>query len=267
MMHVILDSVVTGPQSQKHCEPTRVCSGFCRRCGREHGLDSGRARDHGRELMRILEREKRIDWHLPREQSDPCLATDYLFGPARGQMFGVLEYMDERGHPGVARAFSGQYNGSWHVQGWVDPLVDTGVMDRISLPVERRIKALGKRIAGLAENSSLRKELVNERRTLSRNLMQRLHGLYLLSNFRGETRSMRDVFLGSGNMPTGTGDCCAPKLLNHAVQNRLTPLGIAEFYWGLTNRSGSKRQGIFYPACTEKCRPILGFMLCGLSGT
>ncbi len=266
-MHLVPNTMITSTQSQPHGETIPVCSGFCRRCGREHRLDAGRARGHGRELMRILGREKRIDWHLPQERADPCLATDYLFGPARGQMFGVLEYVDERGNIGVARAFSGQYNGIWHVKGWVDPLVDTGAMDRICQPVERRVKALGGRIAGLDEASSLREELVHERRTLSRNLMQELHGLYTLSNFRGETRSLKDAFLGSGNMPTGTGDCCAPKLLNHAVQNKLTPLGIAEFYWGLTNRSGSKRQGMFYPACTEKCRPILGFMLCGLSGT
>jgi hypothetical protein len=182
-------------------------------------------------------------------------------------MFGIMEYVDARGTPGIARAFSGQYNGMWHVEGWVDPLVDTMAMDRICQPVERRIKALGRRIAGLAESSLLYRELVQERRSLSRNLMQEIHGLYILSNFRGETRTLQDVFLGSGNMPTGTGDCCAPKLLNHAVKNRFTPLGIAEFYWGRTNRSASRLHGRFYPACAEKCRPILGFMLCGLSGT
>ncbi|WP_462325168.1 hypothetical protein [Desulfoplanes sp.] len=214
--------------------------------------------------MRELERSARIDWHVPAERADPRLATSCLFGPARGQMFGVMEYLDGRGNIGVARAFSGQYNGIWHVQGWVDPIVDTREMCRISRPVECRIKELGARIAGLSGDATSRRQLIEERRTLSRELMKAIHGLYKLSNFRGETRPIGDVFLGPNGMPTGVGDCCAPKLLNHAIQNRFIPLGIAEFYWGLENRSGTKKHGGFYPACLEKCRPILGFMLCGL---
>ena len=216
--------------------------------------------------MRKLEQTGRIDWQTPTENADPRFTTQYLTGPARGQMFGVMEYADDRGNAGIARAFSGQYNSNWHVDGWVDPIVDTREMDRISRPVESRIKELGRTIAGLPENSASRRELVCERRTLARELMQEIHGLYRLSNFRGETRPIAEVFLGSGGMPTGIGDCCAPKLLNHAVKHGFTPLGIAEFYWGRENRSGSKKHGRFYPACVEKCRPILGFMLCGLPG-
>ncbi|WP_231702156.1 hypothetical protein [Desulfoplanes formicivorans] len=225
----------------------------------------GHARDLCRGLMLELEQTKRIDWHVPPKQADPRLTTDYLFGPARGQMFGVMEYVDDRGQVGCAKAFSGQYNGIWHVDGWVGPLVDTSEMDRISRPVERTIKELGRTIAGLSDDDPLRRDLVNKRRALSKGLMKKIHGLYTVSNFRGETRLMADVFEGPGGMPTGTGDCCAPKLLNHAVHNQWIPLGIAEFYWGLENRSGSKKHGRFYPACTEKCQPILGFMLCGLA--
>lgn len=267
MNHLLGDEIAARETTRTLGEPSRACSGFCRRCGQEHALGPGRAREHCRELMRILKREGRVDWLLPPDKADPRLETTYLFGPARGQMFGIMEYADARGNPGIARAFSGQYNGKWHVDGWVDPIVDTTAMERISQPVERRIKELGRQIAGLAETSSLYRELVRERRSLSRNLMQEIHGLYFLSNFCGETRSLKDVFLSSGNMPTGTGDCCAPKLLNHAVRNRLTPLGIAEFYWGRANRSKTRIHGRFYPACMEKCRPILGFMLCGLSET
>lgn len=242
------------------------CFGWCSRCNRVHGLPQGHARALCREVMHHLEQDRRLDWHVPRALADPRLSTDYLFGPARGQMFGVMEYVDHQGHIGYAKAFSGQYNGIWHVDGWVDPLVDTRAMDRLCRPVERKIKDLGRTIAGLGHNDPRRKELMRQRRTLSRQLMHRIHGLYTISNFRGETRLMADVFTGQGGMPSGTGDCCAPKLLNLAVQNGWIPLGIAEFYWGETNRSGSKQHGRFYPACTEKCQPILGFMLCGLPG-
>ncbi|MFZ1986822.1 MAG: hypothetical protein WAU91_20595, partial [Desulfatitalea sp.] len=60
------------------------------------------------------------------------------------------------------------------------------------------------------------------------------------------------------------GDCCAPKLLNAAAKQKLAPKSLAEIFWGRTNRSGTRQQGIFYTACPEKCQPILGFMLCGI---
>ena len=94
--------------------------------------------------------------------------------------------------------------------------------------------------------------------------MQDIHSLYLLTNFHGETANLYQVYADQNGIPTGTGDCCAPKLLNYAAKNRLIPLGIAEFYWGRENRSGSRRHGAFYSSCKEKCEPILGFMLCGL---
>jgi hypothetical protein len=94
--------------------------------------------------------------------------------------------------------------------------------------------------------------------------MQDIHRLYTLTNFRGELRPLTEAFTASGGIPTGTGDCCAPKLLNQAIQKCLLPLGMAEFYWGRENSSQTRHHGRFYPSCDTKCTPILGFMLCGL---
>jgi len=76
-----------------------------------------------------------------------------------------------------------------------------------------------------------------------------------------ETRPLTELL--SGNIPTGAGECCAPKLLNYAALNGLKPVGLSEFYWGKENKSGTRQHKQFYPACVEKCQPILGFMLCG----
>ena len=65
------------------------------------------------------------------------------------------------------------------------------------------------------------------------------------------------------NMPAGTGDCCAPKLLNYAAVEGLIPLSLIEFYYGRGNKSGTKKHRHFYPPCTEKCAPILTYMLRG----
>lgn len=107
--------------------------------------------------------------------------------------------------------------------------------------------------------------LRNKRKKLSRELMVKLHSLYRVTNFRAQTVSLSDAFRYDKGIPTGTGDCCAPKLLNQAAVLGLKPVGLAEFFWGKENRSGTRQHGQFYPCCIEKCRPILGFMLCGLS--
>ena len=65
-------------------------------------------------------------------------------------------------------------------------------------------------------------------------------------------------------LPTGTGDCCAPKLLHYAATHNLKPLAMAEFWWGESSVNGEKIQGEFYGACVERCQPLMGFLLSGL---
>ena len=233
------------------------CAGFCRHCGREHSLPAGPAVPHALALMDELARRGNIAGG-----GDPRLGLDYLFGPARGQMFGVLVCLDGAGNERALRAFSGQYNGIWEVPGWVPPILDPERFRETVRDDEPRIKALTARIGGLAVDDPERPRLLALRRELSRSLMERIFGLYALANFRGERRPLADVFLG-GSMPTGTAECCAPKLLHHAALRGLAPVGLAEFYLGRENRSGTRAHGQFFAPCEEKCRPILGFLLCG----
>lgn len=240
------------------------CAGYCRRCGRDHALGPGSSRSAALALMTELEEQWRLDLDTPATAASPRNSLDYLFGPARGQMFGVLECRRPDGGRQVLRAFSGQYNGQWQVAGWVPPLFDETTWQATSRATEPLIKELGRRLAPLAAGDPRRLPLLQERRLLSQHLMKELHAVYRLHNFRGQTKSLTEVFLGPGGLPTGAGDCCAPKLLNHAARLQLTPLGISEFYLGRPNRSATRRHGHFYAACATKCRPILGFLLCGL---
>lgn len=240
--------------------------GYCRRCQCWHRLGPGETVSACRELMERLEREGTIDLFGDANAPKPALSTDYLFGPARGKMFGILEGHNQDGQRRLLYAFSGQYNGRWLVPGWVPPLFDIAAFEALNTPAEKGIKELGRemeRLRGDAENFV---RLRRERLALSRQLMRDLHHLYRLRNWRGEELAMAEAFLGPGGMPTGTGDCCAPKLLAAALALGLTPLGLSEFYWGRENRSGTRHHGTFSPACPEKCAPILGFLLCGLEG-
>jgi tRNA pseudouridine32 synthase / 23S rRNA pseudouridine746 synthase len=106
------------------------------------------------------------------------------------------------------------------------------------------------------------RELKTQRKALSRQLQAQLHTAYALTNFMGQTRSLQEV-ITNGSMPTGTGDCCAPKLLHYAATHGLKPIALAEFWWGTA--TSDKIPGKFYEACAERCQPLMGFLLSGLS--
>jgi hypothetical protein len=247
------------------CSRIISASGYCKSCNIMHGLPMGTAYNHCRELIQHFLANESIDLTSP-AKSDPRLSTAYLFGEARGKMFGILECRRADGSTQVIRAFSGQYNGLWEVPGWAPPLFDTEEFRSVNDATERHIKKLGRLLESEQPNSPAWLDLRRERRNLSQGLMRDLHAIYRLTNFHGTTSTLADAYNGSNGMPTGTGDCCAPKLLNFAAAEHLTPVSLAEFYWGLDNKSGSRRHGRFYPSCREKCQPILGYLLCGLKG-
>ena len=248
----------------KDAEEPGSCSSFCHDCETIHQLPCGTASFFCHKLMTELERSKRIDYE--HSTPEPKFSTDYLYGSARGQMFGVMVCRHQNGTVGTIKAFSGQYDGTWLVKGWVPPLFNVKKMESLCINVEKEIKRLGRTIEACAHEPLTVKQLIKDRRILSQNLMAKIHSLYTLPNFKGESAPLTKVFHGTGKgIPTGTGDCCAPKLLAYAAHHHLTPIGLAEFFWGRKNRSQSKLHKNFYPACKEKCEPILGYMLCGLN--
>ncbi|MBU4236946.1 MAG: hypothetical protein KKD78_08860 [Proteobacteria bacterium] len=251
-------------QQKKKSQQERIAEGFCLDCGVEHSFHEGSARTHCRELMQFMEEEKRIDILATRGQEDSQLTTATLFGEARGKMFGVMVCRAADGSERLLRAFSGQYNGNWQVVGWAPPLFNVEIFTMIYADIEPQIKHLGRELQHAEHGSPRWKDLMNRRKQLSQRWMQEIHTLYSLTNFRGQKRPLNEVFTGTGGIPTGTGDCCAPKLFNQAVKENLQPLGLTEFYWGRENASQTRQHGRFYPSCASKCAPILGFMLCGL---
>ncbi|ALF52673.1 pseudouridine synthase [Nostoc piscinale CENA21] len=104
------------------------------------------------------------------------------------------------------------------------------------------------------------RELKQQRKTLSRQLQTEMHAAYSLMNFFGQSLTLQQLM--PDGLPTGTGDCCAPKLLHYAATHHLKPLAMAEFWWGKS--SGDKVQGEFYEACAERCQPLMGFLLSGM---
>lgn len=239
-----------------------AAQGTCGICGSDYAMNVGYAAQYVERLFETLTRKKRIDFAVSDDEADPRLSTDYLWGDARGQMFGILVVRNSDGETGLLKAFSGQYNGIWEVDGWVPPLIDVSAFERVTAPVERLIKRIGSQIEAMPKGSPGQKKLIGKRKILSQALMKDIHAMYMVPNKCGDVRSLPEIVTGEGGIPTGTGDCCAPKLLGYAAKHSLIPLGLAEFYVGKENKSGTRKHGGVYAACKEKCERIMGYLLC-----
>ncbi|MBR5835395.1 MAG: hypothetical protein IKY66_04440 [Bacteroidales bacterium] len=100
---------------------------------------------------------------------------------------------------------------------------------------------------------------------MSDELQRWIFDQYIVNNAAGEKSSILDIFQQKGLMPPGgTGDCAAPKLLNHAFINGLTPVAMGEFWYGQSPATAVRTHGHFYPSCTSRCYPLLSYMLEGL---
>lgn len=311
----------------------------------------------------------------------PGVSTKSLYRDEGGKMFGVLVVEDAAGRVGFLKAFSGQYERRWAVEGFVPPVFDVALREAVEPPAEVVVKELTARSVaarsapallaareGLAEldvrhareraelkrlhterkraRDAVRNSLSPEERAgvrgaadqhhtsrraplhsptrpspdashrplptgevglaeqsraddrerraqqarfreerdaalatlkpLERHLaaldrlrplvsliaMRRIWDSYVLRNFAGEAAPLRSFF--EIDPPSGAGDCAAPKLLMHALRLGLKPLALAEFWWGAPPPAGARVEGMYFPACREKCAPILPFMLRGL---
>ena len=105
--------------------------------------------------------------------------------------------------------------------------------------------------------------LKKARQQLSNKLQRQVFSGYDLKNWQGESRSLASFFPDK-QPPGGAGDCAGPKLLHYALEQQLTPIAMAEFWWGALPKETIRHHGHYYPACRGKCHPILPFMLKGI---
>ena len=108
--------------------------------------------------------------------------------------------------------------------------------------------------------------LKEERKNRSIALQQWIFRQFRLLNAHGETKDIEQIFAETArrNPPAGTGECAAPKLLQHAYLQGLQPLAMAEWWWGDSPKGEIRRHGHYYPSCRHKCEPILHHMLQGV---
>ncbi len=133
---------------------------------------------------------------------------------------------------------------------------------RLKLHWAERIEELRRKVA---EKEAETEKLKKERARKSDALQKWIFDSFIVSDATGRKASIRDIFASKGLVPPGgTGECAAPKLLNHAYSLGLKPLAMGEFWYGKASETAVRVHGHFYPSCTSKCGPLLEFMLNGL---
>ena len=115
--------------------------------------------------------------------------------------------------------------------------------------------------------SSQIEALKAERRNRSAALQQKLFQQFNFLNAKGETKNLCAIFEETAQKtpPAGAGECAAPKLLQYAYLSGLSPIAMAEFWWGESPKTEIRHHGYYYPSCRGKCEPILRHMLQGLN--
>ena len=190
----------------------------------------------------------------------------------KGKMFGVL--VVEKPTPCVSPPLQGESEGVFFLAAYsgllagrndwpffVPPVYDAQQPDGHFKTTEREIS--------LTTHLS---PLISKK--MSQDLQLWLFHQYQLLNARGEVKDLVDIWQSYYSRPKlrqkfplppgGTGDCCAPKLLQYAYQQGLKPVCMAEFWWGTTTKEEIRQHLNYYPACRGKCKPILTWMLQGL---
>ncbi|UKK48268.1 RluA family pseudouridine synthase [Prevotella sp. E9-3] len=208
--------------------------------------------------------------------------SELLADAQRGKMFGVLivEQGKESGLSYIA-AYSGLLAGRNDWPFFVPPVFDAQQPDGHFKQTERLISSINAQLSQLSSSSTSPSTcssevlaLKQQRKQLSEELQLWLFSQYRMLNALGEIKDLVEIWRDYHRLPKiqqrfplppgGSGDCCAPKLLQYAYQHGLSPVAIAEFWYGASPKGEIRHHGQFYPACRGKCLPILTHMLKGL---
>lgn len=169
-------------------------------------------------------------------------------------------------------AYSGVVNGLEDTEEYfVPPIYDLQKPDDFYLQKDEEITLINKRIIEIEArvhdtDKILLKEMAMlkaQRHQMSIALQKEIFSHFNICNSQRQYKNVIDVFADAkrGLPPGGTGECAAPRLLQYAFEHGLSPLALAEFWYGRTPKQQLRIHGRFYPSCIEKCSPLLHYMI------
>lgn len=186
----------------------------------------------------------------------------YDFRSRQGKMFGVLVIQKAANDYAYIGTVSGRLARNSVCDNFIpsvfDDSVDDFFMDRGMTELTDLCNAIDK-TTDKTEISALKAS----RKQKSIALQKQLFDNYQFLNTLGAEKSLLQIFEDStyGNPPSAAGECAAPKLLQYAFEHQLKPIAIAEFWWGNPLKNKERKHKCFYPACKDRCKPLLEYML------
>ncbi len=186
----------------------------------------------------------------------------YDFLSEQGKMFGVLVVQNKDLSYNYLGAISGKLPNKATCDQLVPSVFDNSTDDFFMDRGMTELTEIGRQIKDSVDPMRIA-ELRDTRKQKSTALQQRLFENYHFSNLSGTSKNLIEIFSNAsqGNPPSAAGECAAPKLLEYALTHQLTPIALTEFWWGGSIKTEERKHQAFYPACKNKCRPILEYML------
>lgn len=144
---------------------------------------------------------------------------------------------------------------------FVPSIVSPQEIDQALLENDKAIHKLTDQINQLEKSNPQRNSLIQLRTTLTDASLQKVFSLYSFIRFDGNQITLDEIITQhAGKLPpTGTGDCCAPKLLSYAFRRGLEIVSMDEVYFGRDTKH--KINKVSYAPCDERCGYILPSIL------
>ena len=145
---------------------------------------------------------------------------------------------------------------------FVEPVVSAEEIENALAENDKKIHEITKEIQKLKENPTEGNTahcslLTAHLKQLCSASLSKVHALYKFHCIDGNVRTLKEIcamYNGGKLPPTGTGDCCAPKLLDYAFAHDLMPISLAETeYTARPEEQGRAKQ------CPEKNFPLSSF--------
>lgn len=142
---------------------------------------------------------------------------------------------------------------------FVDAIVSAEQIEKALEKNDDEIHALTNTINSFSGPTEVLESLKKKRLELTSQSQKNVFNLYSFNCIDGKKRSLNEICTNNFP-PTGTGECCEPKLLNYAFKNNLQPLSMAEILFRRDEKF--EEQDIkAIPPCDERCSLILPSML------
>lgn len=187
---------------------------------------------------------------------------NYDFKTQRGKMFGILVVKKQDNTYCYLGTVSGKLPKNAICEKLIPSVFNASVGDFFINKGMTELSEIGNQIKKANHPSEII-SLKEKRKQKSVSLQKQLFENYHFLNISGKQKNILEIFKYSshGNPPAATGECAAPKLLQYAIEHQLKPIALTEFWWGSSAENKEKKNRAYYPACKNRCRPILEYML------